>query len=51
MISVRAIRIDMNALQDAEDLIGMSPLRSLSAQRPVKKSDIRSPILVPKARS
>ena len=38
----------MNALQDAEDLIGMSPLRALSAQRPVKKSDIRSPILVPK---
>ena len=48
MISVRADRIDMNALQDAEDLIGMSPLRSLSAQRPIKRSDIRSPILVPK---
>ena len=48
MISVRADRIDMNALQDVEDLIGMSPLRSLSAQRPIKKNDIRLPILVPK---
>ncbi len=47
-VTVRANKIDMNALHDAADLIGMSPLRTLSADRAVKRSEIRMPILVPK---
>ena len=47
-ITVRADKIDMNALHNAEDLIGMSPLRTISADRAIKRNDIRMPILVPK---
>ena len=47
-VTVRADKIDMNALHDAEDLIGMSPLRTISADRAIKRNDIRMPILVPK---
>ncbi|MEE2688362.1 MAG: flagellar basal body P-ring formation chaperone FlgA [Pseudomonadota bacterium] len=48
LVTFRADRIDRNALQDVEDLVGMSPLRTLSADRPVKRDDIRAPVLVPK---
>jgi flagella basal body P-ring formation protein FlgA len=47
-VTLRADKIDMNALHDAEDLIGMSPLRTLSADRAIKRSEIRMPVLVPK---
>ena len=38
----------MNGLRDVSELIGMSPLRTLSADRPVKRSEIRRPVLVGK---
>jgi flagella basal body P-ring formation protein FlgA len=47
-VTVRADKIDMNALHDANDLIGMSPLRTLPADRAIKQSEIRMPVLVPK---
>lgn len=47
-VTVRADKIDMNALHDRDDLLGMSPMRTLSADRPVKRSEIRMPVLVPK---
>jgi flagella basal body P-ring formation protein FlgA len=47
-VTVRADKIDNNTLHNAEDLIGMSPLRTLSADRAIKRSEIRMPVLVPK---
>ncbi len=48
MVTLRADKVDMNALLDPEALIGMSPQRGLSSDRPIKASDIRNPILVAK---
>tara|TARA_B100000676_G_scaffold313258_1_gene392769 strand:+ start:339 stop:1289 length:951 start_codon:yes stop_codon:yes gene_type:complete len=48
LVTRRADRIDMNGLRDVSELIGMSPLRTLSADRPVKRSEIRRPVLVGK---
>lgn len=48
LVTLRADKIDPNALQDPAELIGMSPQRGISADRPVKRNDIRTPILIPK---
>jgi len=48
LVTRRADKVDMNALRDESELIGMSPLRTLSAERPVKRSEIRTPVLVAK---
>ena len=48
LVNLRADKVDMNALRDVSELIGMSPLRTLSAERPVKRSEIRTPVLVEK---
>ncbi|PPR65092.1 MAG: hypothetical protein CFH10_00005 [Alphaproteobacteria bacterium MarineAlpha4_Bin2] len=48
LINVRADRIDLNSLHNLEDLVGMSPLRTLTADRAIKRDDIRAPVLVNK---
>ncbi|MBO89460.1 MAG: flagella basal body P-ring formation protein FlgA [Rickettsiales bacterium] len=48
LVTRRADKVDMNGLRDVSELIGMSPLRTLSADRPVKRSEIRRPVLVGK---
>ena len=48
LVTRRADKVDMNGLRDASELIGMSPLRTLSADRPVKRSEIRKPVLIGK---
>ena len=41
LVNRRADKVDMNALRDVSELIGMSPVRTLSAERPVKRGEIR----------
>mgnify|MGYP001173543093 FL=1 len=48
LVTRRADKVDMNGLREASELIGMSPLRTLSADRPVKRSEIRKPVLIGK---
>lgn len=47
-IRIRASRLQNNVVLNAEDLFGMAPKRSLRAGVPIKTSEIRRPILVPK---
>lgn len=48
VMTLRADRVDMDAIRERDDLVGMSPLRTLSAGRPVRQGEIRQPIMVAK---
>lgn len=48
LLTMRADKLDLNALRQADDLVGMSPMRTLAPGRPVKPSEIRPPVLVAK---
>ncbi len=45
-ITMRAEKIDRTAYLDARKIVGMSPRRVLSPERPIRSRDIRPPILV-----
>ncbi len=47
-IRIRGDRLQRDAIQDARDLIGKSPRRGLRAGVPVRVSDVRRPVLVPR---
>lgn len=48
IMTIRADKLDMDAIREGADLIGMSPMRTLSAGRPVRQGEIRQPVLVAK---
>lgn len=48
IMTMRADRLDMDAIRDGADIVGMSPMRTLSAGRPVRQGEIRHPVLVAK---
>lgn len=47
-MSMRADQLPRDIVSDAKDLIGMSPRRTLRPGAPVRASEVRRPILVPK---
>lgn len=48
VMTLRADRLDLDAVRDGADLVGMSPLRTLSPGRPVRQGEIRQPVMVAK---
>ncbi|NVJ92678.1 MAG: flagellar basal body P-ring formation protein FlgA [Methylocystaceae bacterium] len=47
-VQMRADRTQQDIILDAATLIGMSPKRTLRADRPIRARDIQEPVLVPK---
>lgn len=49
-VALRADRVDRNVVLNAEDILGKSPRRILRPERPVRRLDIREPMLVKRGR-
>lgn len=47
-LKFRAARVQDDVIRDPEDLIGLTPKRSLRPGKPIRTADVRRPILVPK---